>query len=283
MQLIQGIVRIIGLIPRPAQRLLGLLIAQVMRFLPTQTGRLTEMNIDLAYPELSQPERKRLTHASLEELSHKFFDLINTWTHPHHVLRSQITAVEAPDLTEYVDRPTLVLLPHLGNWELFGVWISQIRPYTALFRPLRTPVFSDLVKTARERGGNRLVPTDSSGIKSLLRDLKSGKQAIVLPDQSPVDGGIFASFFGIATATATLPYRLAKSANAHVLIGAAIRQGRGYKIIVRELAPAGAMDQDQWLIQMNAEIETLVRQYPEQYQWEYRRFRKAPDGTLRYP
>ena len=33
---------------------------------------------------------------------------------------------------------------------------------------------------------------------------------------------------------------------------------------------------------MNQEIETMVRADPAQYQWEYRRFRNAPDGTLRY-
>jgi KDO2-lipid IV(A) lauroyltransferase len=29
---------------------------------------------------------------------------------------------------------------------------------------------------------------------------------------------------------------------------------------------------------MNAAVERLVRQHPEQYQWEYKRFKKRPDG-----
>ena len=33
---------------------------------------------------------------------------------------------------------------------------------------------------------------------------------------------------------------------------------------------------------MNAEVEFCVRQVPEQYQWEYKRFQHCSDGSRRY-
>jgi KDO2-lipid IV(A) lauroyltransferase len=68
-----------------------------------------------------------------------------------------------------------------------------------------------------------------------------------------------------------------------VFIGAALKTQEGYEVVLKKLNDPIADDQDHWLVMMNREIEALVREYPEQYQWEYRRFRNAPDGSLRYP
>lgn len=284
MQLIQWFVRFLGRSPTGIRRLLGTILGFVLRLLPTKTRAMTDTNIRLALPHLSRQVQHKLVGASLQELGWKSFELLSTWHRPLKHIRADVQVVDCPDgLLGTQDTPTLILLPHLGNWELFGAWVSSIRPYTALFRPLRAPMFTDIVKTARERDGNTLVPTTPAGIKTLLRDLKAGKQAIVLPDQSPTDQGVFTPFFGIQTATATLPYRLALATNAQVVLGAAVWDAGGYHIIVRPLPRADQMDQHTWLSRMNSEIEQLVLSYPEQYQWEYRRFRKAPDGSLRYP
>lgn len=284
MQLIQWFVRFLGRSPTGIRRLLGTILGFVLRLLPTKIRAMTDTNIRLAMPHLSRQAQHKLVSASLQELGWKSFELLSTWHRPLKHIRADVQVVDCPDgLLDTQDTPTLILLPHLGNWELFGAWVSSIRPYTALFRPLRAPMFTDVVKTARERDGNTLVPTTPAGIKTLLRDLKAGKQAIVLPDQSPTDRGVFTPFFGIETATATLPYRLALATNAQVVLGAAVWDAGGYRIIVRPLPRADQLDQHAWLSKMNLDIEQLVSRYPEQYQWEYRRFRKAPDGSLRYP
>ena len=108
--------------------------------------------------------------------------------------------------------------------------------------------------------------------------------AIVLPDQAPKEGdGVFAPFFGHQVLTPVLPYRLAFATDAVVFIGAAIKRDHGYEIVLKQMPAPMDYDQHAWLTLMNREIESLVRDNPAQYQWEYRRFRNAPDGTLRYP
>ncbi len=284
MQLIQWFVRFLGCLPPNVRRGVGAILGRFLQFWPTKTRAMTHTNIQLAFPELSRHAQNKLVNASLRELGWKSLELLSTWHRPLEQIRADIHTVECPDgVLDPHKEPTLILLPHLGNWELFGVWLSSIRPYTAMFRPLRAPQFTDVVKSARERDGNTLVPTTPAGIKTLLRDLKSGKQAIVLPDQSPTDRGVFTSFFGIETATTTLPYRLAFASKAQVVLGAAVWDDEGYRILVRPLPRADELDQHAWLSNMNVEIERLVSVYPDQYQWEYRRFRKAPDGSLRYP
>jgi len=68
-----------------------------------------------------------------------------------------------------------------------------------------------------------------------------------------------------------------------VFIGAALKREDGYEVVLKQLTAPGDHEQRAWLTLMNHEIESLVRDDPAQYQWEYRRFRNAPDGTLRYP
>ena len=255
-------------------------------YVPNQSARVTRKNISLAYPNSSVSQRSILVQNSLRELCGKFFDLITTWVKSVDYSHRQVSQVSGfhEFQTETREQPTLVLLPHIGNWELFGIWLSQSRPYTAMFRPLRISEISDLVRGARERGGNQLVPATTRGVKQILKCLKSQGMAIVLPDQAPKEGdGVFAPFFGHQVLTPVLPYRLAFATDAVVFIGAALKRDHGYEIVLKQMPAPMDHDQHAWLTLMNREIESLVRDNPAQYQWEYRRFRNAPDGTLRYP
>jgi len=257
-----------------------------MIYVPNQSMQVTRKNIALAYPDFTDDQRSTLTQNSLKELCNKFFDLITTWVKPVNYSQRQVCRISGFDKfqSESANKPTLILLPHLGNWELFGVWLSQHRSYTAMFRPLRVPEISDMVREARERGGNHLVPATTGGVKQILKKLRNHEMAIVLPDQAPKEGdGQYVPFFGHEVLTPVLPYRLALATGATVFIGAALKRDHGYEVVLKQLEAPTNHEQHAWLTLMNREIEDLVRDNPEQYQWEYRRFRNAPDGTLRYP
>ncbi|MCH1501067.1 MAG: hypothetical protein L7S50_02230 [Litoricolaceae bacterium] len=272
--------------PHFVKHLLTKVISLYLIYFPNQSARITRKNIQLAYPLMPKHQQHQLSNDSIEDLSQKFFDLLTTWVKPVADSRDRVTVVHGfSEFQQTTDgQPTLILLPHLGNWELFGLWLTQYRPYTAMFRPLRVPEISALVRHARERGGNHLVPATTAGVKAMLKRLKHNECAIVLPDQAPKEGeGAYAPFFGLDVLTPVLPYRLALATNARVFIGAALKTQEGYEVVLKKLNDPIADDQDHWLVMMNREIEALVRQYPEQYQWEYRRFRNAPDGSLRYP
>ena len=272
--------------PQFLKYLVAKIMSLYMIYVPNQSMRVTRKNIDLAYPDLTDEQRSALTQNSLKELCGKFFELITTWVKPVNYSQCQVRKISGFDefQSQSVDKPTLVLLPHIGNWELFGVWLSQHRSYTAMFRPLRVPEISDMVREARERGGNYLVPATTSGVKQMLKLLRCREMAIVLPDQAPKEGdGQYVPFFDHEVLTPVLPYRLALATGAAVFIGAALKREDGYEVVLKQLTAPADHEQRAWLTLMNHEIESLVRDDPAQYQWEYRRFRNAPDGTLRYP
>ena len=286
MQLIQRLVWFLGQMPRFTKSMMAMIMGVYLIYIPNQSARVTRKNIALAYPNASVSQRSILVRNSLGELCGKCFDLITTWVKPVDYSHRQVSQVSGfhEFQSQTQEQPTLVLLPHIGNWELFGIWLSQSRPYTAMFRPLRVPEISELVRGARERGGNQLVPATTQGVKQILKCLKSQGTAIVLPDQAPKEGdGVFAPFFGHEVLTPVLPYRLAFATDAVVFIGAALKREHGYEIVLKQMPAPMDHDQHSWLTLMNQEIESLVRDNSAQYQWEYRRFRNAPDGSLRYP
>ena len=80
----------------------------------------------------------------------------------------------------------------------------------------------------------------------------------------------------------TLLPKLAKKTNAVVLFTYAQRleDSSGFKLIFREASEdLAALELEQAAIQMNLDIERLIRENPHQYQWTYKRFKKQPEGS----
>ncbi len=179
-------------------------------------------------------------------------------------------------------RGLLFLTPHLGCFEVtaqaYAARFGATRPMTVLYRPSRQVWLRDLVDHARERPGLRTAPTTLSGVRQLIAALKAGEAVGLLPDQVPPQGlGVWAPFFGRDAYTMTLSARLARSADATVLLswGERLSWGRGYVIHVRPLGAVLPGEPEAAARVVNAAMESLVRESPAQYLWSYDRY-KAP-------
>ena len=180
-------------------------------------------------------------------------------------------------------RGVLFLTPHLGCFEATAQgYASRFGRITVLYRPARKAWLRDLVDTARQRTNLATAPTTLAGVRQMLRALKSGEAVGLLPDQVPPQGlGVWAPFFGRPAYTMTLPARLAQQTGAQVVLawGERLPGGRGFRIRLRPWAggsfegPAEAAAR-----QVNARMEQLVREAPQQYLWGYARY-KEPRGA----
>ncbi len=180
-------------------------------------------------------------------------------------------------------RGIVFLTPHLGCFEITAQGYAQRfgatrGPITVLYRPARKAWLRSLVAGARSRPGLATAPTTLSGVKQMLKALKKGEAVGLLPDQVPPQGlGVWAPFFGRDAYTMTLSARLARQSGAQVLLAWGERRGwgRGYVIHVRPMAQVLAEDAPAAAAQVNAAMEALVRECPQQYLWGYARY-KAP-------
>jgi len=249
--------------------------------------RVTERNLAICFPELSTEQRTQLAQRSLLGLSSNIIDVGRTWIwRPERLLR-HITRVSGEDhLRDAMAEGdgTLVLLPHLGNWELMSPYFGARGSTTAMYGHAENVILDDIIHKARERSGITMVHTGVSGVRSLLRALKAGNFVLMLPDQVPQRGfGKFAPFFGEPTYTMTLVTSLLQRTGAKAVCGFCKRLPDGeYEVVFRAVDEA-IYDPDEAtaLAGLNKSIEKCVLDCPEQYQWGYKRFKLLPNMEKR--
>jgi KDO2-lipid IV(A) lauroyltransferase len=181
-------------------------------------------------------------------------------------------------------RGILFLTPHLGCFEVTArSYAERFGPITVLYRPARKPWLRELVATSRTRPNMTPVPTTLSGVRQMLRALKAGEAVGLLPDQVPPQGlGVWAPFFGRDAYTMTLPARLVQQTGAVLLLvwGERLPGGRGYHVHVHRFTGELARDPREAAIQINAEMERMVRAGPTQYLWGYARYKQPREEAV---
>ena len=264
----------------------SLLVAWVLRF-RVRAARTTLTNLQVSFPDLDEAELGKLARESLWHSLCALLEMGRAWCWP--VPRLAELLGESAEVAEYrraaASRDGVILLaPHLGNWEMFGITMTYGLQAHFLYAPPPNPAFDLLLRRSRERGGLRMAAAGKSGVAKMLRALREGEVVGILPDQVPADGsGEFAPFFGQPAYTMTLAAKLAQRPGVRVFCGYARRlpHAAGFRAEMREL-DLRCENLDEALAAMNHAIEDMVRECPEQYQWEYKRFRRQPDNSEFY-
>jgi KDO2-lipid IV(A) lauroyltransferase len=183
----------------------------------------------------------------------------------------------------YAARKGVVFLtPHMGCFEITAQGLAErfgprYGAITVLYRPARQPWLSELVANARKRAHLETAPTTLSGVRQMMRALRAGQAVGLLPDQVPPEGmGLWTPFFGAPAYTMTLSARLALQTGAAVLLvwGERLPFARGFRLHFRALAQPLAQDLAAAVAQINAEMERVIRDCPEQYLWGYARYKQ---------
>ena len=277
--------KLIAWLPLPVLHAIAYPLGWLLYGLQTKQRYYAETNLALCFPELSEVERRRLTRHSLVATIKVLLESPLLFLGRASRILKLVREVSGESLLKEAlarGKGVIIVCPHLGNWEVVGLYISRHYPMTSMYRPQRHPGLDTMIKQGRERFGARLVPSNNQGMRELLRALQQGKVIGTLPDQNPgVGTGVFVPFFGIMTYTPVFAGRLANRTGASVVVVVAERLpwGRGFRI---KITPASegiyATDNREAADSMNHDIENIIRTTPAQYWWAYNRFRTRPEG-----
>ena len=281
--LVLCLMKVISLFPLGAARFFGGLMGVAMAALSITSFKIVRRNLSLSYPEKTQHSIDQLAKNRMCHLGQTFFETPGLWRRPPEWLQTKIISVEGEShLQEALasDSGTILLIPHQGNWEVIGLWAAKQATMTSLYQPPKMAAIGSWIKSAREKTGADLVPTNVRGVAALLKALKRGETVAILPDQQPPKGsGDFAPLFGAQALTMTLAHNLLNRSNSQAIFCCALREKGGWRL---HFVPADqaiySEDQAVSLSAMNAGVESIVAMAPEQYQWEYKRFRAQPEG-----
>ena len=281
-------IKILGILPRPLARALGIGIGWVVYLLHVRLRQVGMRNLALAFPEKSAAQRARILRGEFTSLGRQLAEVcqIPKYT-PENV--DQVVVYEGFENYERArarGKGVLFLTAHFGGWELsafthsmHGHWMHVV------VRPMDNPYLDRLLRDYRTMHGNKIVDKDDF-VRGLLAAMKAGEVVGILMDTNMTPPqGVFVDFFGIPACTASGLARIALRTDAAVVPGFTIWDPGLRKYRLRfdpavELIRTGHLEAD--IVantrQFTQIIEDYVRQYPEQWLWVHRRWKTRPEG-----
>lgn len=286
-QCLAFLLNLLGQLPLSVSRMLGKMAGFILWIIPNKSRSITQKNIALCFPELSKDPQSKLVFNSLQHTGMLALEMPVIWRKPYKQLEQHICSIVNLDLIKEAQisgRGIILLLPHLGNWEVFSRYMpAEYEHSMGLYEPPSIIELETLIKTGREQDGAKLVPTNARGVSALLKHLRKGGITCILPDQVPdlnENSGVFAPFFNHPAYTMKLATQLSQKTNSYLFAATAKRIRGGFEI--KYSKPDDAIyDKDSVIAvtAMNQLVEQCVREMPEQYQWEYKRFKRSPEGV----
>jgi Kdo2-lipid IVA lauroyltransferase/acyltransferase len=281
-------IKILGILPRPISRAFAITLAQLFYLLHLRLRRVGMRNLELAFPEKSISERKRILRGVFTSLGRQLAEICQF---PKYRRENVDEVVEYDGLENYErayarGKGVLFLTAHFGAWELsafahslHGHWLHIV------MRPMDNIYLDRLIQSYRTMYGNKTVGKDDF-VRGLLAAMKCGETVGILMDTNMTPPqGVFVDFFGIPACTASGLARIALRTDAAVVPGFTIWEKSLGKYRLRfdpalELIRSGDLEAD---IVANTQrftkvIEDYVRRYPDQWLWVHRRWKTRPEG-----
>jgi KDO2-lipid IV(A) lauroyltransferase len=276
----------------------GLLPLRVALFLSSRMGRgayyfsgrlrrTGDRNLELAFPELSQRQRRLLLRGCFESLG-RLLGVFSHFAGNPETLRDLIDCegLEHIEAARKSGRGVILFTGHVGAWELSSFALSLFGyPLSFLVRRIDNPKIETLIEGRRARLGNRTIDKRSAA-REMLQILQTGGTLGILVDLNTLDReGIFVDFFDVQASTTFVLAKLALRTEAAVLPVFAPWDPRRKRFLLKVDGPlsfehSGNVDEDvRRLTQLfTSVVEKYVRRYPDQWLWIHRRWKTRPPG-----
>jgi KDO2-lipid IV(A) lauroyltransferase len=241
-------------------------------------------NLRGAYPEKSEEAIDAIALAVFRNMGKLFYEICwFTCMDDDELLgRVTISGEEHIQAAYEKGKGVLVLTAHFGNWELMPVLGAHLKhPCSYVYRPLDAAALETFLARTRTRYGGTKIPKKRS-FRKILRFLDKKGLVFLLMDQNVRrEEGVFAPFFNKPASTNKGLALLAMKTGAPVVPVFLIREEIGFKgLILPEIPLIDTGDKEKDIeantLAYNRVIESVVRQYPEQWFWVHRRWKTKP-------
>ena len=275
-------------LPLPLAGAFANALADGVRLFTPRWNHIATINLGIAFPGWSQQRQAEAIKASYRNLGANALALarlprlnrqnISEWIH--------YDGLEHYEAALAKGNGVIFLTAHLGVWELSAAAHAIYgHPMWSMVRPLDNPYLDRLVEDRRHLFGNRTIRKQDSA-REVLTVLRSNGAVGILADQNAAGpDGVFVDVFGKAASATSGVAQLAARTGAAVVPGFAVWSDVESKYLLRfwpplELIDSGDRDKDvtENTQTCQAAIENAVREYPEQWLWVHRRWKRRPEG-----
>jgi len=277
-----------GRLPLRLGRAIGpQLSAAAFKLLPRSRRRI-DSHLEIAFPELDQDQRDALKAGCVRHFGLMLAEVAWLW----RAQPAQIEAICEIEGMEHLGtaleggRGAMFATGHCGNWEM----LSALLPITGVplitaVRELDDPRLDHLVNAMRTRFGTEIVPRGPAAGRRLARALARNQVTALLIDQDIKDvPGVFVPFFGRPAWTPSGAAMLSIRMRFPLLPGFIHRRADGtHKGVIHPPLPVPtdgtlADKVEELTASATAAVERQIRDYPEQWVWMHRRWRRQPES-----
>jgi KDO2-lipid IV(A) lauroyltransferase len=260
-------------------RRLGALVVRV----PSARRRIAETNIALCFPELDAGAQRALVDANLRDIGLMLVEFALGWMGSEKKIAGIPIVIEG---LEHLERArargqgVLLVGGHFSHLELCARLVSQRIRISGMYRKMDSRVFEWVVLRARLDYATAMF--DKDDLRGTVKHLRGGGTLWYAPDQDMRSkDNVFVPFFGVPAATITATHHLARLSGAAVIpfFHRRLPDGTGYQLrLGAPLENFPSADALEDTARVNACIEQMVRESPEQYLWVHKRFKSRPEG-----
>ena len=186
-----------------------------------QRRRQVERNLRRIHgPSYGGRELQRAVTATFDSYGRYFYELFllprrsRAWIEQHFVCHGEEHIRAATD----AGTGAVLALPHLGNWDQAGAWLSG-RGYTVtvVAETLEPPELFDWFVSTRAQLGMRVIPLSPTAGTEVLNSLRANEVVCLLCDRDLTGDGIPVDFFGERTTLPAGPAMAAVRAGAPII------------------------------------------------------------------
>ncbi|MEX2241272.1 MAG: lipid A biosynthesis acyltransferase [Burkholderiales bacterium] len=278
---------LIHFLPLGAQAAIGNALGSLLFWLIPERRHVTRVNLAKCFPTMDPAARERLARAHFRAFTRSFVERGLLWWAPRARIERLVRIEGLEHLKALGGAPAILFVPHFVGLDAGGTRLSIEVDAVAMFARQKDPRFTRLLARGRTRFGNQRLVSRQEGVRAAIQAMRREKRAFFyLPD---LDHGpknaIFVPFFGVPAATVPGLSRIAKLADAKVLpcVTRMLPGGGGYVLRIEppwEDFPTEDVEAD--TRRMNAYIEQVALEMPEQYLWMHKRFKTRPPGESRF-
>jgi len=269
--------------------LLGRLLVQAVAPFLTRERKHFFNNLDIAFPGGAPFPKERFFRRVLSNFSRALLDTVYAsqgWPERAGILFDKAELDEALHKVDEVYKRhgrLIVISGHIGSWELLGAVLGTRFDTRAVARKLFYEPYQDAIMAMRKRLGYGVFLQEDP-ITSMARFVKDGGLLGLIADQDIAhNAGVFAPFFGKDAYTPVGPAALGTLTRTTMLPVFCVHEAPRYKMVIGEpIEPPGKRDDDTVLAltcAWQAEIEKVVRCYPDQWAWFHRRWKTRPEDV----
>jgi KDO2-lipid IV(A) lauroyltransferase len=260
----------------------GSFLGFLMVFSNSKSLKTSSTNLKHVFKSKTKEEIDYLSRNSVRQTSLSLMEAIYVWSNSRDFSRKIYPLISKVNNESKFDsllgegKGLIIISSHIGNMELLISWMAHKAENLIIpFTKVKNKTVNNLIRSGRQNYGAKMVGIGFKSTKLLLEHINNKGTIAMAVDQVPKNKNRHtANFFGNACYTNSLISNIAKRTDCNVIYCSCTLGKDGYQINIREVGKNFFSDDvSKSLESMNKVLEEDILASPEQYAWEYKRFK----------